>query len=301
MSGRTAEERAAADGGVVGGTSGRHGVAARAVPSGGASGETSERRKSATPAARRLLRTAATGVAAVLLLSGCSDLGDPVDPGAAASQAPAQPGGPVAAPLANNDGTAPGLAPIADPDRAQARAVIERLRTAGRGAKTGYERDKFGPAWTDTSDGIPLARNGCGTRDDILKRDGTDVRFKDGSRCVVTAMNLNDPYTGTAIAFEKAKASAVQIDHVVALSAAWQMGGAHWPDTKRTQLANDPLNLLAVDGPTNSGKGDSTPASWLPPNKPIRCAYAVRYAQVSLKYDLPVTEADKTAMLQQCA
>ncbi|NUU25836.1 MAG: HNH endonuclease [Streptomycetaceae bacterium] len=247
-------------------------------------------------------RAAVLAVAATFALTACDDLGDKVDPGGAASPAPPGPAGPAAAPLGNPDGTAPGLAPVAtDAERAQARAVIGQLRTAGRGPKTGYERDKYGPAWTDTASGVALSRNGCGTRDDILKRDGSQISFKSGSACVVNTMMLADPYTGTSIAFQKSKASAVQIDHVVALSASWQMGASRWPEDKRMQLANDPLNLLAVDGPTNNGKGDATPASWLPPNKPIRCAYVVRYAQVSLKYDLPVTDADKTAMLQQCA
>jgi hypothetical protein len=245
---------------------------------------------------------AVLAVTTALTLTACDDLGDNVGPGGATSPAPAVPAGPAAVPLANPDGTARGLAPVtSEAERAQARTLIDRLRTAGRGPKTGYDRDKYGPAWTDTATGVPLSRNGCGTRDDILKRDGSQVGFKPGSVCVVNTMTLADPYTGTSISFRKSQATAVQIDHVVALSASWQMGAARWPDDKRLQLANDPLNLLAVDGPTNNGKGDATPASWLPPNKQIRCAYVVRYAQVSLKYDLPVTDADKTAMLQQCA
>ncbi|WP_436777305.1 HNH endonuclease family protein [Yinghuangia sp. YIM S09857] len=254
-------------------------------------------------------RTAVLAAAAAIALTGCSNPGDTVGPGGAGSPAPAEesvasagPTGPAALPLDNGDGTAPGLAPVsADADRAEARALIDQVRTAARGARTGYERDEYGPAWTDSATGVALGKNGCGTRDDILRRDGTGVRFKSGSTCVVTAMSLADPYTGRSIPFEKSKATAVQIDHVVALSASWQMGAARWPEDKRVQFANDPLNLLAVDGPTNSGKGDATPAEWLPPNPAIRCAYVVRYAQVSVKYDLPVTDADKTAMSQQCA
>jgi len=68
----------------------------------------------------------------------------------------------------------------------------------------------------------------------------------------------------------------------------------------RVQIANDPLNLLAVDRSSNSGKGDSGPAEWLPPNRPIRCAYSVRFAQVARKYALPVTKVDKRTMLGQC-
>ncbi|MET7615844.1 HNH endonuclease family protein [Streptomyces sp. NPDC005408] len=204
-------------------------------------------------------------------------------------------------PLANPDGTKPGLAALtSEQDRAAARTLIEKVATKGRGPKTGYARDRFGHAWLDTADGVPLARNGCDTRNDLLARDGRDLRYRSGSDCVVIAMTLNDPYTGTVIDWRKQKASAVQIDHVIPLSYGWQMGAARWDKAKRQQLANDPLNLLPVEGRANSSKSDSGPASWLPPNKRIRCAYAVRVAQVAVKYELPVTAADKKAMLTQC-
>lgn len=204
-------------------------------------------------------------------------------------------------PLQNLDGTKPGLALLtAAADQEKARGLIGGLQTKGRGPKTGYDRDEFGSAWTDTADGVALARNGCDTRNDLLARDGEEVRFRSGSDCVVIAMTLNDPYTGETLHFTKEDASAVQIDHVVPLSYSWQLGASRWPEEKREQLANDPLNLIPVDGPTNSSKGDSGPASWLPPNKAIRCAYAVRFAQVAVKYEMPVTTADKEIMLTQC-
>jgi hypothetical protein len=204
-------------------------------------------------------------------------------------------------PLANRDGTGPGLAPIDSAgDKAVARELIAALSTKGRGPRTGYDRDEFGYAWMDTADGVPLARNGCDTRNDLLKLHGRTVRFRAGSDCVVVSMDLYDPYTGKDIAWRKAKATEVQIDHVVPLSYAWQLGAARWSEEKRRRLANDVLNLLPVSGPTNSAKRDSGPASWLPPNKAIRCSYAVRFAQVAGKYELPVTASDKTVMLAQC-
>ncbi|GGZ24063.1 lipoprotein [Streptomyces inusitatus] len=204
-------------------------------------------------------------------------------------------------PLANPRGTGPGLAPLASStDRAAARRLIEKVATKGRGPKTGYERSRFGHAWMDTADGVPLARNGCDTRNDLLARDGRELAYRSGSDCVVVALTLDDPYTGTSIEWRKRKAAAVQIDHVVPLSYSWQMGAARWSAEKRRRIANDPLNLLPVDGPSNSSKGDSGPASWLPPNKKIRCSYAVRISQVALAYEMPVTPADKRAMLAQC-
>lgn len=209
--------------------------------------------------------------------------------------------GRAVSPLENPDGTEPGLAPVVEPEeRAEARELIEELATRGRGPRTGYDRDEFGYAWMDTADGVPWVRNGCDTRNDILKRDGQELRFRSGSDCVVVSMTLADPYTGKEIAWKKAKAAEVQIDHVVPLSYAWQMGAARWDEGKRQRIANDPLNLLPVEGRANSAKGDSGPASWLPPNKSIRCAYAVRFAQVALEYELPVTAADKRMMAKQC-
>ncbi|GGY60995.1 HNH endonuclease family protein [Streptomyces omiyaensis] len=227
------------------------------------------------------------------LLSGCTLPGQ--ESGGSGST------GRVVSPFLNPDGTKPGLAPVtAKDERARARTLIEGLATRKRGPRTGYARDEFGEAWLDKADGVPLARNGCDTRNDLLRRDGRELRFRDGSNCVVVSMTLDDPYTGTVIDWRKQKASEVQIDHVVPLSYAWQMGASRWTDAKRQRLANDPLNLLPVQGRANSSKGDSGPASWLPPAKGVRCAYAVRFAQVAEKYALPVTAPDRKAMLEQC-
>lgn len=214
----------------------------------------------------------------VLVLAGCDDLEDlPLDDAASGSAQDAGPGRAVS-PLDNPDGTEPGLAVItSDADRAEARALIEKVATKGRGPKTGYDRDEFGYAWMDSAPGgIPFARNGCDTRNDLLQRDGEDLRFRSGSDCVVMSMRLNDPYTGKAIDWTKSRATEVQIDHVMPLSYDWQMGAARWTEGKRQAIANDPLNLMPVDGRTNSSKGDSGPASWLPRTSrsaaPTRCA-----------------------------
>ncbi len=239
---------------------------------------------------------------AVAVLAGCGPL-EAQDLGQSGSGSSNSTGdGRGTSPFDNPDGTKPGLAPLtSDKDLAKGRKLIESVPTKGRGPKTGYDRDEFGYAWADNADGIPLARNGCDTRNDLLARDGEKLKYRSGSDCVLVSMTLYDPYTGTTIEWRKENASEVQIDHVMPLSYDWQMGASRWTDAKRKQIANDPLNLLPVDGRTNSAKGDSGPASWLPPAKKIRCAYAVRFAQVALKYDLPVTTDDKQAMLNQCA
>jgi hypothetical protein len=185
------------------------------------------------------------------------------------------------------------------PDAAQAvdagdvRKKLGELAVKGRAPKTGYDRDEFGSAWADVD------RNGCDTRNDILKRDLSDETFKPGTRdCVVLTGVLDDPYGGKRIEFERGQdtSSDVQIDHLIPLSDAWQKGAQKWTATKRKEFANDPLNLLAVDGPLNNQKSDSDAATWLPPRKSYRCAYIARQVDVKAKYGLWVTSAEKDAM-----
>ncbi|MCF1506329.1 HNH endonuclease family protein [Streptomyces glomeratus] len=238
----------------------------------------------------------------VVTVTGCQGADVPAGGSPSGSSAPAAGDGRAVSPLDNPDGTKPGLAAItSDADRAKARALIGKVATKGRGPKTGYDRDEFGYAWMDSAPGgIPFSHNGCDSRNDLLKRDGQNVRFRSGSDCVVVSMTLHDPYTAKTIDWTKSRAATVQIDHVMPLSYDWQMGASRWTKGKREDIANDPLNLIPVDGPTNGAKGDSGPAAWLPPDKRIRCSYAVRFAQVSLKYELPVTASDKRMMLEQC-
>lgn len=171
--------------------------------------------------------------------------------------------------------------------------VLNSLAVKGRAPKTGYDREMFGPAWADVD------RNGCDTRNDILLRDMQDVIFKPGTKdCVVASGTLLDPFSGTEILFQRGQdtSSAVQIDHVVPLSLAWQTGAQQMSDAQRVEFANDPLNLLAVDGPLNGQKSDSDAASWLPPNKAFRCEYVTLQVQVKAKYGLWVTSPEKDAM-----
>ncbi|GAB6901630.1 HNH endonuclease family protein [Kineosporia succinea] len=169
--------------------------------------------------------------------------------------------------------------------------VLDTLSVKGRSANTGYDRDQFGTAWKDVD------HNGCDTRNDILKRDLTGEKFRDGTKeCVVVSGTLEDRYTGETIKFTKEKASLVQIDHLVALQNAWVTGASQWTEEKRTELANDPLNLMAADGSSNSSKGAGDAATWLPPNKAFRCDYVARQIAVKAKYGNWVTKGEKSAM-----
>ncbi|MGA4778580.1 HNH endonuclease family protein [Cellulosimicrobium sp. AB352] len=178
-------------------------------------------------------------------------------------------------------------------DVEEVRALLDELEVKGRAPKAGYDRDLFGPAWADTD------RNGCDTRNDVLRRDLTAVTFKQGTNgCVVLSGTLQDPYTGQSINFERGQdtSSAVQIDHVVALADAWQKGAQKWSAETREQFANDPLNLRAVDGPTNQQKGAGDAATWLPPAKGYRCEYVAAQVAVKSAYGLWVTAAEADAI-----
>ena len=196
-------------------------------------------------------------------------------------------------------GLSMGQAPL-EASTKTAAMVLETLAVKGRAPKTGYDRAQFGPAWSDVD------RNGCDTRNDILNRDLTSIVYKPGTRdCVVFSGTLVDPYSGEQISFLRgvATSSDVQIDHVVALSNAWQTGAFKLTYEKRLAFANDPMNLLAVKGRLNSQKGDGDAATWLPPLKNIRCAYVAQQIVVKAKYGLWVTKPEKAAMvalLEKC-
>ena len=221
---------------------------------------------------------------------------------------PSRTSSPQVAPTATAVPSTPSLAPTAtavplpSPSHAEAPtaapgtalAVAHELVVKSRAPRTGYSRDLFG-GWVDTN------RNGCDTRNDILARDLTGITFRPGTRnCVVETGTLADPYSGTLIAFVKGNETSndVQIDHVVALSDAWQKGAQQWDGDTRIAFANDPLNLLAVAGPLNQQKGDGDAATWLPPNRAYRCASVARQVAVKHTYRLWVTAAEKDAMIR---
>jgi hypothetical protein len=175
---------------------------------------------------------------------------------------------------------------------------LATLPVKGRAPLTGYSRTQFGPAWTDDVT-VADGHNGCDTRNDVLRRDLTDIVIKPGTRgCTVARGVLQDPYTNTIINFTRGEntSAAVQIDHVVALGDAWQTGAQQLSLAVRTNMANDPLELLAVSGPTNERKGDADAASWLPPNKAFRCSYVAIQVAVKIRYHLWLTPAEHQAV-----
>lgn len=168
-----------------------------------------------------------------------------------------------------------------------ASSVLEKLEVKGRAPKAGYKREEFYSGWPNV--------DGCSLRQRIIKRELGDSVVLDG--CNVVAGEYDEPYTGEhKVYFQKEDVSKIQIDHVVALSDAWQKGAQYFDKTVRYSIATDPLNLLAVDGSANKQKSDGDAATWLPSNKKFRCQYVARQISVKFKYSLWVTDAEKQAM-----
>ncbi|WP_235939987.1 HNH endonuclease family protein [Occultella kanbiaonis] len=180
------------------------------------------------------------------------------------------------------------------PPPGTALAAVELLPVTANDPFEGYDREAFGYRSVD------LDRNGCDVRNDVLRRDLVDVTIRPGTNgCVVETGTLRDPYTGIVMAFQRGSDTSgqVQIDHVVALANAWVTGAQDWDATTFERFGNDPLNLLAVDGPANQGKGADDAAEWLPPNTGFRCEYVAIQVAVKLAYGLSVTAAEQDAML----
>ena len=229
----------------------------------------------------RRVTLAVAAAAALGVLTGCAP-SSPLDSGAALHPAP----------MASSSMLGEKV------DTGATRALLETLPVKGRAPKTGYSRDQFGKAWSDDVT-VAGGYNGCDTRNDILNRDLVNKTYKPGTKdCVVLTGVLNDPYTGKRIDFKRGQnsSSAVQIDHVVALSDSWQKGAQQLDAQTRRNFANDPRNLLAVDGPANTQKSDGDAATWLPSNKPYRCTYVAKQVEVKAAYGLWVTQAEKDAI-----
>jgi len=170
--------------------------------------------------------------------------------------------------------------------------VLEKLEVKGRSPKTGYSREEFYSSWPTV--------DGCNLRQRIIKREFGDSAVLDG--CTVISGEYDEPYTGEHIIYSSKTeiSKQIQIDHIVALSDAWQKGAdfGHMDSETRYALATDPLNLIAVDSSANQQKSDGDAATWLPSNKKFRCQYVARQVSVKYKYQLWVTTAEKDAILK---
>ena len=175
-------------------------------------------------------------------------------------------------------------------DNTLAIAVLEKLEIKGRAPKTGYSRDQFYDTW-------PIEK-GCNLRQRIIKRDFGETAVLDSDNCTVISGKFFEPYNGVEMEYKQKSeiSKGIQIDHIVALSDAWQKGAQYKSKDVRYNIATDPLNLIAADASANMQKSDGDAATWLPKNKSFRCQYIARQISVKYKYGLWVSSSEKNAM-----
>ena len=198
----------------------------------------------------------------------------------------------------------PPAPPSGDPSRYDlARQQLKALEVRGWDRTSDFKRYQFGKAWSDDVD-VEFGRNGCNTRDDILRRDLQNLVVRRGT-CYAQSGTLVDPYSGVTIEFTRSPetSKAIEIDHVVALADAWYKGARSWDPQRRLDFANDPRNLLAVSPKANFDKAFRDAASWLPPNEAFRCDFVARQIEVKTAYGLWLSAKEKRAMadvLRRC-
>lgn len=192
----------------------------------------------------------------------------------------------------------PASTTVGMPQYEQVRADARQLPEAGWDPVSDFRRSAFGERWSDDVN-VELGHNGCNTRDDVLRRDLAESVLRPGT-CLVQSGTLHDPYTGASVAFVRGPVTseAVQIDHLVALSDAWYKGAREWDDQRRRDFANDPRNLITVDGKANFDKAFRDASGWLPPNVAFRCEFVARQVEVKTAYGLSVSAKEKRAMLE---
>ncbi|MGR3938190.1 HNH endonuclease family protein [Streptomyces sp. BRA346] len=175
-------------------------------------------------------------------------------------------------------------APPTPPSAATARTQLAALTVKAEGSSDGYSRDKF-PHWITQS-------GSCNTREEVLKRDGTNVQTD--SSCAATSGTWKSAYDGETWT----ASSDVDIDHVIPLSEAWKSGASSWTTAQRQALANDLTHsqLIAVTDNVNQAKGDKDPAEWLPPLASYHCMYARMWVSVKSAYKLNVDSAEKAKL-----
>ncbi|SDH08634.1 HNH endonuclease family protein [Nonomuraea jiangxiensis] len=174
------------------------------------------------------------------------------------------------------------------PSAATATSRLAALPVAAESHGSTYDRDLF-PHWSTVS-------GSCNTREEVLKRDGTNVVTN--SSCAAVSGSWFSPYDGATWT----AASDVDIDHMVPLAEAWASGAWSWTTARRQQFANDlgGPQLWAVTDNVNQSKSDQDPAEWQP-RSAERCRYARAWIQVKWYWGLSADSTEKAALSSMLA
>ncbi|WP_293819389.1 HNH endonuclease family protein [uncultured Corynebacterium sp.] len=157
----------------------------------------------------------------------------------------------------------------------------------------GYSRARFGDGWE-----MQVTETGvCDTRHFLLVQtfggSAGGCTSGNGDRSAAEREGV-DPYTHHPMDRHN-----VDIDHIVPLAAAWDLGAYAWPEAQRRAFANDTQrNLVVTASEVNREKSDATLSEWLPPVD--SCNYCARFVRVAGDYGLALTEADVQAAREAC-
>jgi DNA uptake protein ComE-like DNA-binding protein len=166
-------------------------------------------------------------------------------------------------------------------------SALATLRVESEPVRSGYSRDLF-PHWADTNG------SGCNARQDTLRAQVIGLPQVDlFNRCVIVEGDWYSLFDGVNYSGSPAE---LDVDHVVALSEAWDSGASKWTTAQRRVFANDQLNLLAVTASSNRSKGDRDAGEWLPPSSSAWCVTGAIMVMVKAKYQLSIDAREKTGL-----
>ena len=114
-----------------------------------------------------------------------------------------------------------------------------------------------------------------------------------GSGCSLSGGRWYSYYDGVS----QTSASALDIDHMVALAEAWDSGARSWTASRREAYANDlgdSHTLVGVTASLNRSKGDQDVAEWLPPIN--QCRYLKDWLTAKVRWGLSQDSAEKAAL-----
>jgi hypothetical protein len=171
---------------------------------------------------------------------------------------------------------------------------LSHLKTVA--ACAGYVRSEFPENEpSDVPSGHELDGYGLTLRYYVIELDSSGAHIAAGTSESYMTGTLHNKYTGKNITLEHGPdTTAIQVDHLVALGDAWEMGACHWSSSKRELFAVDVSELRAVDTHDNEVKSDKDAAQWLPPAN--RTWYVETQINIKAKYGLGVTAAERSAM-----
>jgi hypothetical protein len=135
------------------------------------------------------------------------------------------------------------------------------------------------------------------TRQEILiQRSSIPVRLN-AKGCTVFSGRWDDFYYPEFLT----RAKDVDIDHLIPLKHAHDVGGSNWTLAEKETFANDPQNLVTTSKKYNRAKGAKTIAQWLPVQRVYACQYIREWIRLKKKYELRLTKPElKTIETSKC-